>query len=483
MTITDPVLHAQVNGVNQIINGPRTWRSPVDIGTGAGWTATERSVTVRSDPLGFHPLYYAATPTDLYVSPSPVALARSGGLTEPDHDALAVFVRLGFFLGEDTPWRAVRAMPPSGGLTWQSGRHALSREPIRITRFDGTADEAASTLAHLTRQAVSRRLPTSRRLALPLSGGRDSRHLLLELLHVGHNPQRVVTSIGVPPAYAADANAARTVAADLGLSHELVQSSSCDLTDELAKNELTGFCADEHGWFPPLGRRMGELTDTYYDGLGGDVLTASQVLGGPVDVAIRSDDAIGLLRSLAMIPESVLARILTPTVYARWSVERAVDRLRQEIVKHSNAVNPTVSFLVFNRTRREVALLPFRLAASYVPGVFTPFCDVDLVTWALGLPTELCVGGTLHDRALRHAHPHATWPLAPRPRQSRPPAPSLRTMRDMVRHFAKVSSGPVHTDAVQRAVVIGRIRGEQPWWVTLPILLHQLHRSNLLVID
>src|SRR5437867_3914137 len=88
---------------------------------------------------------------------------------ELDEDALAVFMRLGYFLGSDTPLRAIRAvMPPIERVHCSElQRGALIDEYIE--RF---------------RAAIQRTLPCEHPAVL-LSGGRDSRHILLELVRSG----------------------------------------------------------------------------------------------------------------------------------------------------------------------------------------------------------------------------------------------------------------------------------------------------------
>lgn len=76
-----------------------------------GWQA----LRVQNDRYGFYPLYYFIRPGEVCVSPSLVQLLSEGAPTAPDVAALAVFLRVGWFIGEDTPFQHIRAFPPRCG--------------------------------------------------------------------------------------------------------------------------------------------------------------------------------------------------------------------------------------------------------------------------------------------------------------------------------------------------------------------------------
>jgi hypothetical protein len=121
----------------------------------------------------------------LLVSPSLVKLVEAGAPTGFDEAALAVFLRLGFFLGDDTPFQSIRTLPrtarsPEAGTVTISGGYRFVR-PQRLSR-----DAAIDGFIDLFRQAMSRRPPVGQDVVVPLSGGRDSRHILLELCESGH---------------------------------------------------------------------------------------------------------------------------------------------------------------------------------------------------------------------------------------------------------------------------------------------------------
>jgi hypothetical protein len=52
------------------------------------------------------------------ISSSIPRLIEAGAPIEVDEPALAVFLRLGFFIGDDTPYKHIRALPPGATLVW-----------------------------------------------------------------------------------------------------------------------------------------------------------------------------------------------------------------------------------------------------------------------------------------------------------------------------------------------------------------------------
>ena len=65
--------------------------------------------------------------------------------------------------------------------------------------------------------------------------------------------------------------------------------------------------------------------------------------------------------------------------------------LRAELAKHADAPNPVASFFFWNRTRREVSLIPYGLLRT-IPTVHSPFLDHDLYDLMTSLPLDLCRG-------------------------------------------------------------------------------------------
>jgi hypothetical protein len=103
------------------------------------------------------------------------AIASATGDTTLDYGALAAFLRLGFFLGGDTPTRRFARCLPGAALSWSTAgprftcAYAILTRPLTVSR-----DEAIAAFLATFEPAIAARLPDAS-FQLPLSGGRDSR--------------------------------------------------------------------------------------------------------------------------------------------------------------------------------------------------------------------------------------------------------------------------------------------------------------------
>jgi len=70
----------------------------------AGWQWNGRTLILEQDRYGFFPLFEWRTADAHWVSTDLGTLIERGAPTELDFDALAVFFRIGFFVGSDTPF-------------------------------------------------------------------------------------------------------------------------------------------------------------------------------------------------------------------------------------------------------------------------------------------------------------------------------------------------------------------------------------------
>ena len=99
-----------VSGDADVFRGHRIPRGDgTPDGIFAEWKWDGRRLRVRNDRYGLHPLFYYATANDIAVSTSVARLLAGGAPADFDGDAIAVFLRLGFFVGDDTPdWGGYR---------------------------------------------------------------------------------------------------------------------------------------------------------------------------------------------------------------------------------------------------------------------------------------------------------------------------------------------------------------------------------------
>jgi asparagine synthase (glutamine-hydrolysing) len=314
-----------------------------------------------------------------------------------NYEALAVFLRLGFFLGDETAWANRRIAAPPGMNDVARTTLWDTPQPVATVR-DRTRSELVDTYTELFREAVSRWLPAEP-FALPISGGADSRHILLELVRQGCPPQWTLTAQSNAFNFYQDVASARVISEYVSVPHRTVPVR-LSYEAELEKNELTDFQADEHGWVPPLARALQEVTIESFDGIGGGVLSAGSFLS-PERLKLATDPE--QLAEHLMGSEESLRRVLAPDFYELVPRDIAKSAIVAEYERWRHEANPIGAFFFRNRTRREIALQPFTL--MYPTAMHTPYLDPDLVSFLRTIPAEELVGHTLHREVIHTAFP------------------------------------------------------------------------------
>ncbi|WP_317205405.1 asparagine synthetase B family protein [Janthinobacterium sp.] len=371
----------------------------------AQWSWDGARLTAGNDRYGFYPLYYYCRDGEIAISPSIARLIEAGAGTGFDAAALAVYLRLGFFIGEDTPYAQIRALPPDATLSWDgtlrlaSGGRAPGRPQGALSR-----PAAIGRYAELFRLAIERRPPRDPHFIVPLSGGRDSRHILFELLRQGHRPQACVTTAHFPPRSNEDARTAAALTRELGLPHVLLQQAHSFFSAERRKNPLTNFCSDEHAWFMVALDHLAGRTPVIYDGIGGDVLSAGLFLTERRLGLFEAGATRPIAEHLLAADESAFARLLQPALYAAVGRELAISRLESELRAHLGRPNPVGSFYFWNRTRREIALIPYGLLGA-VPTVYAPYLDHELYDFLAGLPARMLLDQQFHTDTILRSYP------------------------------------------------------------------------------
>lgn len=358
----------------------------------ACWSWNGRELVIDQDRYGFFPLFEWRSGDQRTLSTDLVTLIERGAPRALDLDALSVFVRVGFFVGADTPFSAIRAVLPP----------IVRRPPLEIPR-----SQAIDGFIDLFRRSIARRLPSAP-FMMPLSGGRDSRHILFELRDAGRAPAACVTVRHFPPRANDDEVVAREVCSELGLQHRVISQPRGRASLERRKNLLTHLCTDEHAQFVVLADHLRAHTRETYDGIAGDVLSQSTYLRPEVHTLFRRADHNGVAAFVldgygTTMSQSALERVLAPRFCRDLSRERAVARLASEIARHADAPNPTGSFFLYNRTRREVALAPYALMRDLT--VYAPYLDRDLFDFLAALPAEQLMDRALHTDTIARAWP------------------------------------------------------------------------------
>lgn len=396
----------RIEGMRRFFSGYRLEHS-AEGGIFAEWEWDGAALHLRTCRYGLVPIYVWATAREICVSTSLLVVLDRSGAREFDHDALAVFLRLGFFLGEDTAFRHIKVLPPGARGEWRPGGLALSGARPEARPHNLSRSETMAAYADLFETAVARCRPEGA-FALPLSGGRDSRHILFALVRQDMRPDFCVTTEHFPPKSSEDIVVAGEVARALGIPHRVLRRPRSRLRSELRKNRMTGFCADEHAWALPLVDGLAGSVTAVHDGIGGDVLSAGLFL----DRDKLDAFAQGALRPLALRlldaeREPIWREVLAPDVFREVGIERALARLMREFAAHEAAVNPVASFYFWNRTRREIGLFGRMFPPSLT--VFCPYLDPAVFDLLIGSPPSFFLDHAFHTETIARTYPDLAY--------------------------------------------------------------------------
>ncbi|MES2150291.1 MAG: asparagine synthetase B family protein [Pseudomonadota bacterium] len=397
----------QVNGHRHCALGHRLARGPgmADDGVFGYWDWDGRRLVAGNDRYGMYPLFYSWRDGQFAISPSIPSLLAGGAPAELDEAALAVYLRLGFFVGEDTPYRHIRALAPDTTLCWDGalelarGVRAGARAPLRIGR--------AAALEHgleLFRKALARRQPGASEVVLPLGGGLGARHILFELLRQGRAPGHCLSTAHFAPCGDAPLRAAKAITRELGLVHIVLAQRSSWFLAEHRKNLLTSFSSGAHARHVVAADYLLARMPVLYDGIGADMFGGCAALTPARLAHFDAGDTRPLAQQLLAADETALGCLLPQPLRARLSRERAIVHLEIELARHCGAPNPVGSFYFWNRTRRQRAMLPYGLLGQ-LPTVFAPFLDHALFDFLSALPARMLLDHALHGDAIRHAYP------------------------------------------------------------------------------
>ena len=403
----------RATGITQYSQGyrlPGDWDG-IPQGVWAEWHWDGSELTVRNDRLGFSPLFWFATPTRVGVSPSVAALVPHLEDRELDDDAIAVFLRFRSYIGEDTPFRQVRSLPPGANFRWSQGVARLDAlGPIRFDAEPGARQRWQPEYPGVVREAMRRALDsTPGRVAIPLSGGLDSRLVLFSMLALGRRPDLCVTVRQQPPRTDEDAVLAAELTAETGVPHRILEQERDRLGQQLRNLSRTHLCTHEHGWYQPVADFLrAEKFDAYVDGIAGDLQAEPNYITQGMNRLIedgRMTDAISQL-----LDEGYLPAVLPAAMHRRWSHDRAVAHMTERASAFQGAADPWGNFRLYARTRRNIALLTWSLHFGGAVGL-APFLDRSVVELLGPIPWQELADRTFRKQVVAEGFPQ--WQARP----------------------------------------------------------------------
>lgn len=378
------------------------------LGVQASIFENEHSVVIDADRYGIVPLFYHLAGNRLIVSTEIAEVANRLGSISLSQENLAVFFYLGFFLGPDTPFNEIQTLGPGERITWQHGQSQVEQKQYFDHRPASTLVEsdAVDTYIDLFNTSMRRRKPT-KKCILPLTGGKDSRHVLMDMLRSDVRPNACITCEMYPPRDNADCKTAKHICDNYALKHYRLATYP-QFEAEQEKNANTYFCSDEHTWAISYKHFLQQFNEPLvsFDGIGGDILSSSR-LAKPI---YHQHYINGELDQIA---DAILPRDGTPLfdgLPEHWRLDGHHDYVKQRVIAELQSYrdwqNPVNMFFFFSRTRRESSLISFGVL-RHACRAYMPFLDRDVFDFLTSLPPSIIQEKSIHTDAFQKAFPES----------------------------------------------------------------------------
>ncbi len=416
-----------------VLESDRAWstpRTPVPDGSFALFRADEDWVELVADAAASRTIWYAMTDDVFVASTSQRAVVSVLGDFRPNIEAAAWLMSSGA-LGPGRGWDLrIERVPPGGRVllhraSWRLDTH---ESPISFDSSDDASDplERGRRLEAIVDDVAARLELDYSRWVVPLSGGADSRGLLLALGRArrGYGGLKCITwgrraALDEP---GNDARIARELAERLGVDHDYFV---VEATTEPRERFLERYLVAGEGRADAMGG--------YVDGFA----VWQRLYSAGVEGVIRGDEAFGwkAVRSEADVRESVQLTTLEDVCGEQAARELG---LPAQLVPDALARRAGESLAAWRDRLYQLYRLPVTLAAltdlktSYVE-VVNPFLYGRVLAYARTLPDELRTNKRLWRSvvdAWSPGVPYATRAAVPPPRTLTGDAEMLSLMLD-----------------------------------------------------
>ncbi len=370
----------------------------------------DRHLSIATDPFGYRPLFLAACgPRLLFASEMKAILAVFDSTPAVDGIGLLQLARRGWPLGERTWLEPIQAAV--SGTWYDITPSAMKRRRYFRFRFR-RGDEASSLSAYVegfaekVHRAMQRATAEPGRIGIALSGGLDSRALLLAADHP--DPPLLAYTFGQAGSrdvrYAAQLARIATVA-HLHLTYEAGYLGRC-LAPVVWRTE--GLLPFSEATFTSMHFHdaLAKHVDVVLYGHGGDALTGAHLPHGVL--LWRSKDRLieRVFRQYNRVPEVMLQRVFRPSFYRRFAPD-LYESLRATFadIDQEELADVLNVWDIENRQRR--GTFPSAAIDRYRFGVRAPFLERELVDHLRQAPPLWRLQQLAYKRMIATAFPRA----------------------------------------------------------------------------
>ena len=381
----------------------RSWKEAAQQLACCGLVLDGDSRYVHTSVAGVAPLYYMEDGDATYFASRIDPLVRSCAperMLTIDWEAWAGIFLMTAPLGDSTPFQEVRRLPPFSTL-----RHRPGNGPRRLSPAWPWADVAlddtqrGEALLEGLRGAIAE-VPAGR-VVCPLSGGWDSRLLLL-LASERADVRLSAWTLKSSHRGSDESPYAQAVAKALELPLTKLARGRSFWGDHEKVALRCDYQTTHHGWFMPMARRLHEGSHTLLDGLAGGIFVKGHFVTDEMLGKRTRRERLALLweylsnsGSTADVLSERVSRLLTKLALRAWQREaRAL------------ASSPAQLSLTAYRTRtlRGISLAPTSILGAEAE-VITPFTDDRVARASLAIPPARKVDGALYREILAEINP------------------------------------------------------------------------------
>lgn len=378
---------------------------PVEYSLTAGWQFEDGKLRIFADRLGMIPLYVYVDSTTIVVTDRIVNLRHYAPSLELDHFEVAVFMKLGVYLGAGTPFRRVQRLRPGEVLVWNSAQVSRMPPPEDWEPFRGTRSQVHEKMQRLFAQSIRKRVHRGHQPVVGLTGGRDSRHVLAELVRQGV-PDLLTITVSRWDRYQEDLRVAKAVSACLDVPHKLLKYRQDSFFERLEEQILTNnFETVQHEWTQVITDELAGQRCIIYDGIAGDGLLDRWARSKPT--GMLKDVQTGSMERIAdsfVKGNYALPRCLSRLPELSDFEERLRNRLVAELSRHSGAPDMICRFMFEHRARRSTGAQAMAGLGNKIE-ICLPYLDVDIVALAFSLPVPDYWHSGLRDEIIAANYP------------------------------------------------------------------------------
>lgn len=208
------------------------------------WDGLDKSLTLAEDPMGRSPLYYYQAPTGgllVFASELKGVLAHPAVPRHLDHEALSIFLTLGYVQAPYSMLRGVRKLISGQSLTFDGSREPLDSRFSPFQPQEKGPDSIDYWLPQVREEigkSVARITASTPRLAIFLSGGIDSSILAAALKEQGVSEFKAFTIATTSGPSIYDLPWAEMAAAAVGCEEEVLTLDESDISADLVAGLL-----------------------------------------------------------------------------------------------------------------------------------------------------------------------------------------------------------------------------------------------------